>query len=377
MGTPAEPFSEAAGEAVQTAVMAVRLVMAIADAARRHQQRQQTGSEEDLPPTEQAVPEATEMVKRLLPEDISLALTGEADWPTLARQLAALRAAGVDLDEVLPRVGEIAVNVRDQVAAKADTGVPETATDAWVRVVREALPAGPIREAVLGSPAWPEMAATMARLEERGVNVREVLAAAHDEVLSVNRTVAAGLGGTAEPAVSRDATLSYGPLTEGLDLPRNLNLSDREQALSVQLAIPLHDNERYVRWVREALPEREREAGLLVSARQWPLLAARMAQMEDGGMPVREHLRALAADPSWESGPGPQLGMRLVQATNDALRRPPGVPARTAVQVAAARSTSPSLDPTKAAAAKVGASAESGVAAHREPGPAPSRGKRK
>ncbi|MFJ4007985.1 hypothetical protein ACIPWL_31715 [Streptomyces sp. NPDC090023] len=376
MGTPTEPIAEAAGEAVQTAVMAVRLFMAVADAARRHQQRQQAGQEEDLPPTERAVPEATEMVKRLLPEDISLALTGEADWPTLAAQLVALREAGVDLHEVLPRMGEIAVNVRDQVAAKAATEAPKVPADAWVGVVREALPAGAVREAVLSSPAWPEMAVMMARLEERGVNVREVLVAAHDEVLSVNQAVAAGLGGTAEPAVSRDAKLSYGPLTEGLDLPRDLDLSDRERALSVQLAISAPDNERYVRWVREALPEREREAGLLVSDRHWPLLAARMAQMEDGGMPVREHLRALAVDPSWESGPG-QLGTRLVQAASDALTRPVGALARTAVNVAAARSTSPSVDPTRAAAAKTGAPAESGVAVHREPAAAPGRGKRR
>jgi hypothetical protein len=363
---------EAAAEAVQTAVMAYRLVMAIADAARRHQQQRQKGKEEDLPSAEEAVAEAGEAVKKLLPADVSTALMKEADWPQLAQQLMALRQAGVDLDQVLPRVGEIVVNVRDQVAAKAQ----ESATEQWVRVVRETLPAGPLREAILTSPAWPEMAATMARLEERGVDVRELLAAAHNQVLDIEQAVADGLGGTAEPAMSRDAQLSYGPLTTGLDLPRDLDLSDRERVLK-QLAISPQENERYARWVREAMPGFEREADVLVASRQWPLVARRMAQMETEDKPVREHLARLAKDTSWQEGPSAQLGTRLVQAAGDALHRPVGEAgdSRMKVSTAAARATSPSVGPTKAA--KTAAPAEAGVAAHRQAASAPARGKSK
>ncbi|MGV9277730.1 hypothetical protein [Streptomyces griseosporeus] len=376
MATPTpegDPFAAAAGEAVQTAVVAYRLVMALADAARRHQQRRLKGKAEDLPPADEAVNSVGEDVKRLLPADISMALTKEADWPQLAQQLAALRKAGVDLDQVLPRVGEIVVNVRDQVAAKAGQAV----SDEWTRVVRETLPAGPVREALVTSPLWPEMAANMALLQERGVNVRHVLAAAHDEVLGVNKTVAEGLGAAAEPAMSRDAQLSYGPLTTGLDLPRDLDLSNRERAFA-QLAISPQDNERYARWVREAMPGFEREAGLLVSSRQWPLLAARMAQMETDGKAVREHLARLAGDTSWQEGPAAQLGKRLVQAAGDALGRPAGVTAdsRVRVNTAAARATSTSLDPTKAAV-KAAVSAEAGVAAHRQAAQAPRAGRRR
>lgn len=366
-----EAFTESAVEAVQTAVMAARLVMAVADAARRHQQRRQKGKEDDLPTAEEAVNEIGRDVERLLPSDVSVALMGEADWPQLAQQLLALRKAGVDLDQVLPRVGEIAVNVRDQVAARAEREV----TDQWVRAVRETLPAGPVREAILTSPAWPEMAATMARLEARGVNVREVLAAAHNEVLAVDQAVAKGLGAPAEPVMSRDAQLSYGPLTTGLDLPRDLDLPDRERALT-QLAISPQENQRYTRWVREAMPGHEREADLLVAFRQWPLVARRMAQMETDGEPVREHLARLAKDTSWQAGPDAQLGTRLVQAVSDALRRPAGdAPgeSRVTVNTAAARSTSPSLDPTKAA--KAAAPAEAGTAPHWQAGPAPKRGR--
>ncbi|MGY1548221.1 hypothetical protein [Streptomyces sp. MN6] len=345
--------------------------MAIADAARRHQQRRQRGKEDDLPIAEEAVNEISADVERLLPPDIAGALMGEADWPQLAQQLLALRKAGVDLDQVLPRVGEIAANVRDQVAAKAE----EEPADQWVRAVRETLPAGPVREAILTSPTWPEMAATMARLEERGVNVREVLAAAHNEVLSVDQTVAKGLGASAEPGMSRDAQLSYGPLTTGLDLPRDLDLSDRERALT-QLAISPQENQRYTRWVREAMPGFEREADLLVASRQWPLLVCRMAQMETDGEPVREHLARLAKDTSWQAGPDAQFGTRLVQAASDALRRPAGEApgkSRVTVNTAAARATSPSVGPTKAA--KVAAPAEAGTAPHRQAAPAPKSGR--
>ncbi|MFC9164405.1 hypothetical protein ACFTZ8_26800 [Streptomyces fungicidicus] len=377
MTTPApeeragEAFTESAAEAVQTAVMAARLVMAIADAARRHQQRRQKGKEDDLPTAEEAVNAIGKDVERLLPSDVSVALMGEADWPQPAQQLLALRKSGVDLDQVLPRVGEIAVNVCDQVAAKTEG----TATDQWARAVRETLPAGPVREAILTSPAWPEMVATMARLEARGVNVREVLAAAHNEVLAVDQAVAKGLGATVEPVMSRDAQLSYGPLTTGLDLPRDLDLSNRKRALT-QLAISPQENQRYTRWVGEAMPGYERESDLLVASRQWPLVAARMAQMETDGEPAREHLARLAKDTSWQAGPNAQLGMRLVQAVSDTLRRPAGDAlgeSRATVNTAAARATSPSVDPTKAARAV--APAEAGTAPHQQAGLAPKRGR--
>ncbi|WNI20418.1 hypothetical protein [Streptomyces sp. ITFR-16] len=348
--------------------------MAIADAARRHQQRRLKGVEEDLPSAEESREGAIEAIKRLLPSDISEALMTEADWPELAQQLMALRRAGVDLDQILPRVGEIVVGVRDQVAAKAS----EATTDEWVRTVRETLPAGPLREAILTSPAWPEMAATMARLEERGVDVREVLAAAHNEVLAVEEAVAMGLGAVAEPAMSRDAQLSYGPLTTGLDLPRDYDLSDRERALHRQFAVASQENERYIRWVREAMPGHEREADLLVASRQWPLVAGRMAQMESDGKPVRDHLARLGKDASWQEGAPAQLGRRLVMAAGEALTRPVGdAPGESRVKVntEAAKATSPSVGPTKGAAPKGAAPTDPAVAPHRETGPVAKGGK--
>ncbi|WP_327286653.1 hypothetical protein [Streptomyces sp. NBC_01205] len=380
MATPTEgePFAEAAGEAVQTAVMSVRLVMAIADAVRRHQQRKKQGAEEELPPAEQAKEDAKAELKDLLPPDISAALTAGADWPQMAQQLMALKKAGVDLEQLLPRIGEIAVTVQDQVTANL-ARVAKEGTGEWERMLRQTLPAGPVREAILSSPTWPDIAATMAKLDERGIDVRTILASAHDEGLGVDQAIAKVIAASEvpkAPTTSRDAMLSYGPLSEGLDLPKDFDLSDRERALR-QLSIGPRENESFMRMVREAMPGRDREADLLVSARQWPLVAARMAKMDDAGLPVRAHLAGLMADTSWEQGPG-SLGSRLVQATVDTLSRPPGMVAagsRPKVSTTAARSQSSTVGPTKAQTPKGAAPAEPGVAAHREAGPAPRQGK--
>ncbi|QIY73724.1 hypothetical protein HEP84_35830 [Streptomyces sp. RLB1-33] len=376
--TPGEPFSEAAGEAVQAAVMSTRLVLAIADAVRRHQQKKTKGSEEGLPPADGTVTDAAEGIKNLLPPDISAALMQEADWPQMAQQLMALRRAGVDLETFLPRVGEIAVTVQEQVAANT-ARVAREGTGQWERMLRETLPAGPVREAIVSSPAWPDIAATMDRLDERGVDVRQILASAHDEGLGVDQAVASVLAAGSAPATSRDATLSYGPLTTGLDIPPDLDLGNREKALQ-QLALAPAENERYARLVREAMPGREREADLMVAAKQWPLIAARMAKMESQNKPVKKHLARLLDDTTWEEGPGPQLGSRLVQAANEVLRRPLGDTSdasRVKVNTTAARAHSTSLEPTKVQAAKNAAPAEAGVAAHRQTGPATTKSKAK
>jgi hypothetical protein len=377
--TPEEQVSEAfvaaAAEAVQTARMAFQLVMAIADAARRQQQKR-AGKEEEPPPAEKATTQASEEVKKFLPPDISAALMEGADWPQLAQQLMALRNAGVDLEAMLPRVGEITVTVRDAVAANAER-VAREGTDTWAKMLRETTPAGPVREAILSSPAWPEMAAKMAALDERGVDVRAILASAHDEGIGVDQAVAKVLAAAEVPTTSRDAMLSYGPLTTGLDIPKDLDLGDRERALR-QLAIDPQENARFARIVREAMPGMEREADLLVTSKQWPLVAARMADMERESKPVAAHLARLSKDTSWQEGPEAQTGGRLVLAANAALCKAVGGPAtesRVKVNTTAARSQSPSVGPTKATASKGAAPTQPGVAPHREAGPVAKGGK--
>ncbi|MFG2913133.1 hypothetical protein ACGF0D_09605 [Kitasatospora sp. NPDC048298] len=345
MPYPGEPFAEAVGEAVQTSTAAVRLVLAVADTVRRTAQRR-SGREHPLPSSDQAVSEAAGDLKALLAPDVAWMLMSGPDWPVMAQQLVALRRSGVDLEQFLPRVGDIAVSVRDAVLADSARIAAER-TREWAGLLRASMPAGPVRAAILASPMWPEIAATMQELQERGVDVRRLLAAAYAEGVGVDRTVGRRPDAARRPAgpPSRDSLRSYGPLTVGLDLPRDLDLGDRRRALA-QLGVSQTENTRFVRLVYEAMPGREREAALLVNSRQWPLLAARMARMQDDGKPVQDHLARLMGDRRWESGPVSHLVPRLVQAATEALRRPThDAVASAAVVTDAARATSASAGP--------------------------------
>ncbi|MFE2561253.1 hypothetical protein ACFXGT_35640 [Streptomyces sp. NPDC059352] len=327
--------------------MSVRLVLAIADAVRRHQQRQKKGEEEALPPAGVAAVDAKRELKDLLPADISVALLKGADWSQLAQQLMALKRAGVDLEQLLPRVGEIAVTVRDSVAANAER-VAREGTGEWVKLLRETMPAGPVREAILSSPGWPDIAAKMGELDESGVDVRRVLASAHDEGLGVDKAIAKVLASGEAPAVSRGTKLWWSPLTVGLDVPENFDPFEDRGKMLIKLGIGPHENERFARMVREAMPGREREADALPAARQWPLLVAQMIKMEKDGRTVKDHLAGLKSPSTSDEVRGPELRSRMVNEAHNVLRHAPGEApkARLKVSSAAARSHSSTVGPT-------------------------------
>lgn len=377
MTTPGDPFAEAAGEAVQTSVMAIRLITMIAHGVRRAAQKREAGEEQQTLPADQAMSQMAEAFTSALPTDIATALMCQADWPQMAQQLAALQQAGVDMAVFLPKMAGIAVTVRDAVAANAGR-VAREGSEEWASLLREMMPAGPVREAILSSPAWPEIAAQMGQLQRRGVDVRQILVAAHAEGVGVDQAVTRVMAAGATPVpLGEDAKRSYGPLTVGLDVPKNLDLSNRERALA-QLGVSRTNNERYTRWVHEAMPGREREAGLLLAAREWPLIAARMAKVEDAGKPVREHLARLMRDTSWEKGPTSQLGKRLVEAANEALNRPLGEAASSsgsAVSAEAARGRS--VTATGSTAAKSAAPTDPATAPHRAAGRGQSPGRKR
>jgi hypothetical protein len=357
--------------------MAVRLVLMIADAVRRAAEKR-AGKEQNPPPVDQSVPQAAGELKGILPPDVATALMSGADWPRMAQQLVALQRAGVDMSDFLPRVGEIAVTVRDAVAANA-ARIAREGTGEWAQLLRETMPAGPVREAILASPAWPEIAETMGKLQEHGVDVRQILVTAHAEGVGVDQAVARVMEAGKNPVpLSRDAVRSYGPLTVGLDTPKDLDLSNRERALA-QLGVSQSENARFVRYVQEAMPGKDREAALLANSRQWPLLAARMARMEDEGKSVPEHLARLMRDQEWQKGgPVTHLGSRLVQATSEALRKPTREEAAAApVVTTAAKASSVTTGPTSTRA-KSAAPAEPAVAPHRQaPAPAPTAGRKR
>ncbi|MEV0874751.1 hypothetical protein AB0I86_26750 [Streptomyces sp. NPDC049950] len=174
----------------------------------------------------------------------------------------------------------------------------------------------------------------------------------------------------------------WGPLTEGLLLPEVLHLSERETAMG-QLGIRPSQNAQLVSLVKETIGS-DREAGLLVSARAWPLLAARMICTargpEDGpGLSpqgeagLRARLNALADNSAWKQGPASELTGRLVAATLTALTARPtdGTPT-TGPRVSAAAARASSTTTTGPAPRQPAPAAPAAVPAHRQQ-PVPAR----
>ncbi|MFJ2575134.1 hypothetical protein ACIOYT_32555 [Streptomyces halstedii] len=91
---------------------------------------------------------------------------------------------------------------------------------------------------------------------------------------------AAAPAGVAASGASGDGRLMWGPLTEGLTVPHDLDFSDRAKALN-QLDVRPAENNRLVTLLQDALGP-GKETSLLVSARRWPLLALRMKTLMDG-----------------------------------------------------------------------------------------------
>ncbi|MFJ2851224.1 hypothetical protein [Streptomyces rubiginosohelvolus] len=321
-----EPLSEALSEAAQAAAMSVRLILTIADAVRRAAQKHHQGEEKELGPDAEELAEgwSAEQLRTVLPEGILNGLMAGADWPLMARHLTSLQQAGVDLGVFLPNLGRMATAV-EQAVARNTARIQTEGTDRWADLLRRTMPEGLVHDAILASPAWPHLASRMGRLHEQGVDVARILTDAHAAGLGVDQAVAAATARTspraqapaAPPApmttpapapaaavrtapapapataptaartaavrptpapeakpdpwatrpvrpVSTDARRAWGPLTEGLTIPRDLDLADRARALD-QLGISTGAHRLLVSRVNEALPERD--AALLVSSR--------------------------------------------------------------------------------------------------------------
>ncbi|MFK0131896.1 hypothetical protein ACIQRZ_16235 [Streptomyces rubiginosohelvolus] len=519
MTTPAaplgEPLSEALSEAAQAAAMSVRLILTIADAVRRAAQKHHQGKEKELgaDAEELAGGWSAEQLRTVLPEGILNGLMAGADWPVMARHLASLQQAGVDLGVFLPNLGRMAAGV-EQAVARNTARIQAEGTDRWADLLRATMPEGLVREAILASPAWPDLASRMGRLNEQGVDVARILTDAHAAGLGVDQAVAtartspraqapapsptaptpapapavrtapapattpaparpapattpaparpapattpaparpapattpapapaaavrpepavrptstpapapapavrpepvvrtapsaspapaaapAPAPATAvrsEPApapapasapdpwaarpvppVSTDARRAWGPLTEGLKIPRDLDLADRARALD-QLGISTGAHRLLVSRVNEALPERD--AALLVSSRPWPLLAHRMDTMAQAGEPFTAHLARLAPDTApWRTGPPADMAKRLLLAAHHALTTPLDAPLPTGLRVSApaARSRSTTTGPDAAAHPQLAPAEPAARAHHGQSAPAPRQGR--
>ncbi|WP_405786681.1 hypothetical protein OG753_00965 [Streptomyces sp. NBC_00029] len=156
-------------------------------------------------------------------------------------------------------------------------------------------------------------------------------------------------------------------MTEGLDVPRGLDLGNRARALE-QLKVHPAAHSQMVSLVMDILPEQE--AGLLVGSRQWPLLAARMHKIgeSEGTHVVAQHLNRLTADTSWNRATGRALVGRLVDATLHSLTTPPSASPASASRLWVSPMPARSRSTTTPATAAPGqpAPAEAAVPAHRQ-----------
>ncbi|MGW1339384.1 hypothetical protein ACWD7B_34400 [Streptomyces rubiginosohelvolus] len=433
-----EPFSEALSEAAQAAAMSVRLILTIADAVRRAAQKHHQGKEKELGPDaeELAGGWSAEQLRTVLPEGVLNGLMAGADWPVMARHLTSLQQAGVDLGVFLPNLGRMATAV-EQAVARNTARIQTEGTDRWADLLRATLPEGLVRDAILASPAWPDLASQMGHLHDQGVDVARILTDAHAAGLGVDQAVAAATTAQTSPRaqapaappapattpapapaaavrtapapataptaartaavrpepapapdakpdpwatrpvrpVSTDAKRAWGPLTEGLEIPRDLDLADRARALD-QLGISTGAHRLLVSRVNEALPERD--AALLVNSRLWPLLAHRMHTMAKAGEPFTAHLARLAPDTAaWRTGPPADTAKRLLLAAHCALITPLDAPLPTGprVSASAARSRSTTTGPDTAAHPQPASAEPAAPAHHRRTAPAPRQGR--
>ncbi|MER5819567.1 hypothetical protein [Streptomyces californicus] len=445
MTTPAaaqplgEPVSESLSEAAQAAAMSVRLILTIADAVRRASQKHHQGKEQELPENDARRAEdgwAADELGNHLPTALLTHLTTSPDWPVMARQLLSLSHAGVDLPAFLPHLGQMASGVERAVARNTARTKAE-GTDQWADLLRATMPQGLVRDAILSSPAWPDIAAAMGRLHDQGLDVARILTDAHTAGLGVDQAVAAATARATQPRApapapapasapaaaaqptpppsqqqlhapapapttavqptpapapapaptpgsapprpaSPDAKRVWGPLTEGITIPSDLDLSDRTRALD-QLRVDQSARTYYADRIRAHLPPRE--ADTLLRSRLWPLLAARMRTI-DSHRPTDltpSLARLTPDDASWRTGPPEELTKRLVIATHHALTTPLDQPLPTAPRVSTTAARSRSTTPTTAQPPAAGPTPAQPTAPahHRQTAPAPRQGRRR
>ncbi|MFD6969300.1 hypothetical protein [Streptomyces sp. NPDC059949] len=101
-----------------------------------------------------------------------------------------MQQAGVDLATFLPQMGRMTAGVHRAVTANT-ARIKAEGTDRWADLLRTSMPEGLVRDAILASPAWPDIAAAMGRLDAAGIDVVRILTDAHRAGVGVDQAVAA------------------------------------------------------------------------------------------------------------------------------------------------------------------------------------------
>ncbi|THA30528.1 hypothetical protein [Streptomyces sp. A1547] len=161
-------FAESMAEAAQTAAVAFRLILSIADAVRRAAQKLRIGEKEKLAARKEKLAPgwAADALPPLLDDRVLADLMSGADWPAMAGQMVGLQRAGVDLTTFLPQLGHVAKTVHQAVEAN-QARISAAGTDRGADLLKKTMPEVLARDAILVSPAWPDMAARRAAVGRR------------------------------------------------------------------------------------------------------------------------------------------------------------------------------------------------------------------
>ncbi|MFE5680714.1 hypothetical protein ACFQ7B_40515 [Streptomyces erythrochromogenes] len=159
---------------------------------RRAAQKRLTGREEELGENagKMAPGWSADQLRGHLGNDVLAVLMQDTDWPRMARQPVGLQQAGVDLATFLPQMGRMTAGVHQAVTANA-ARIKAEGTDRWADLLKTTMPSGLVRDAIPSSPAWPDIAAALGRLDAAGIDVARILTDAQRAGAGVDQAAAA------------------------------------------------------------------------------------------------------------------------------------------------------------------------------------------
>jgi hypothetical protein len=343
------PFEAAAGQAVQAAAMSIRFMITVsrvladrsaADAARLDGER--AGQVERLRQLADPGGDAAERYARIVREqvtnpDIRDALLNSEQWPQIAADLAVLDRAGVDVRELLADASRTA----DRIAASL-TPRPQSTQEFYAQMVRDNVPDARVRDPLLNSEQWPQIAEQMRQLHAAGVDMPQLLDAASRTGVALHTTLQQAWERTANRAATLSAENSPERTSRAtVTNPRGRGREDsalRTRASSLrELGLSNQESQLYVRMVRDTI-HNEHHAGMLVVSRQWPQIAAKMRDLEARGIDPATRLARLPQEIARRAATGQRVD--IAAAAADALSKPAPATASTSTKTAAATSTS-------------------------------------
>lgn len=340
-------MEHAAGQAGQTAAVALQVLVMAAKALREHQEREaaRTAKAPAQQPAADPVHERyAQMVRATVqPPAVAEAMLSAQGWPQLADELRKLEGAGVNVGQFLRDAAPVIARIDADMRAGSPTpGVTASAAAATPR-----------------NPWAPPPGGT--RSQRGGPDPGERIAAWAKKVAEAVKDGWRKLTGRGRSA-----------------------LGDRSSDLA-RHGISAQENTRLVVTAREALAD-EHVLGQLVTSREWPSIAGQMAAVQKAGHTPGEALAGIPARIQQAAAAGISLspaeaarGLLNEQATAPAPVRATSAPSPTpaaapsATPVTSTRSTTPA--PTAApAAAPARAAAATAQSTTATPGAAPARG---